>query len=86
MTKASLSAENQIKKSPLKVVSCELQKPFLQETFFEEGGCVFLYVRSEFLKRKQIQEKLPLIDRKPKPRTGLTYVFRIIAYLNWDLF
>ena len=37
-------------------------------------------------KKKQIQEKLPLIDRKPKLRIGLTYVLRIIAHVNWDLF
>ena len=58
---ASLSAANQIKKSLLKVVSCELQKPFVQETFFEVGGCVSPYARSEFLKGDRFEKNFRLL-------------------------
>ena len=58
---ASLSAANQMKKSLLKVVSCELQKPFVQETFFEAGGSVSPYARSEFLKGDRFQKNFRLL-------------------------
>ena len=58
---ASLSDANQIKKSLLKVVSCELQKPFVQKTFFEEGGCVSPYARSEFLKGDRFEKNFCLL-------------------------
>ena len=58
---ASLSAANQIKKSLLKVVSCELQKPLVQETFFEVGGCVSPYARSEFLKGGRFEKNFRLL-------------------------
>ena len=56
-----ISRKSNKKKSPLKVVSCKLQKPFLQETFFEEGSCVSPYVRSEFLEGNIFKKNFRLL-------------------------
>ena len=56
-----ISHKSNKKKSLLKEVSCDFQKPFVQETFFEEGGCVSPYARSEFLKGDRFEKNFRLL-------------------------